>query len=478
MANGNLIWSDSGVQQGDPLSPLLFSLAIHDIASSMKSNFNVWYLDDATIAGDPRSVCDDIKRCSCMLADIGLFLNPSKSELVNLGLDEAVFLRETQCINYILENVSFIKMEDVILLGSPLTSTAIRPQLQHKLSIFKAMTEKISLLDRHPAFFLLKNCFSMPKLMYLLRSSPTFQHPDLLADFDDCLKSCATDICNVSFDDIGWIQATLPIRLGGIGLRRASDLALPAYLASISASQSFISEITQPDNIPHALDSCFDVWSSTNPSLPENPNLQRQWDDIKSSSRSVALRPLLDQHRLVCLSSATQPNSGAWMNCLPSTVICTFLDNESFRIAISQRLGLPVCAPHKCRCGAIVDRYGLHPLSCRFSAGRLPRHSALNDIIKRALSSAGFNAVLEPVGLDRGDGKRPDGMTMFPFSRGKCLIWDCTCVDSFPPSALALTATKPGSASRSAEVRKNLKYEGLCDRYIFQAIAIETSCVF
>ena len=94
------------------------------------------------------------------------------------------------------------------------------------------------------------------------------------------------------------------------------------------------------------------------------------------------------------------------------------------------------------------------------------------------MSSAGFNAVLEPVGLDRGDGKRPDGMTVFPFSMGKCLIWDCTCVDSFPPSALALTATEPGSASRSAEVRKNLKYEGLCDRYIFQAIAIETSCVF
>ena len=49
----------------------------------------------------------------------------------------------------------------------------------------------------------------------------------------------------------------------------------------------------------------------------------------------------------------------------------------------------------------------------------------------------------------------------------------------FPNSMFTpLTATEPGSASRSAEVRKNLKYEGLCDRYIFQAIAIETSCVF
>ena len=153
-----------------------------------------------------------------------------------------------------------------------------------------------------------------------------FLHPDLL---DDYLKSCATDICN-AFDDIGWTQATIPIRLGGIGLCRASDLALPAYLASISASQSLISEITQHENIPHALDSCFDVWSSTNPSLPENPNLQRQWDDIKLSSRSISLRPLLDQHRLACLSSAAQFNSGAWMNCLPSTAIGTLLDNESF----------------------------------------------------------------------------------------------------------------------------------------------------
>ena len=211
MANGNLIWSNSGVQQGDPLGPLLFSLAIHEIASSMKSNFNIWYLDDAMIAGDPRSLCDDIKKCSCMLADIGLILNPSKSELVNQGLDESAFLHETQCIKSILVNVNFVKKEDVILLGSPLTSTAIRPQFQHKLSIFKAMTEKLSLLDRHPAYFLLKNCFLIPKLMYLLHSSPTFQHPDLLADFDDCLKSCATDICNVSFDDIGWIQATSPL---------------------------------------------------------------------------------------------------------------------------------------------------------------------------------------------------------------------------------------------------------------------------
>ena len=43
MTNENLIWSDSGVQQGDYLGPLHFSLAI---ASSMKSNLTtgIWMM--------------------------------------------------------------------------------------------------------------------------------------------------------------------------------------------------------------------------------------------------------------------------------------------------------------------------------------------------------------------------------------------------------------------------------------------------
>ena len=36
---------------------------------------------------------------------------------------------------------------------------------------------------------------------------------------------------------------------------------------------------------------------------------------------------------------------------------------------------------------------------------------------------------------------------------------------------------EPTSAARTTEVHKSHKYEGLCDRYIFQAIAIESSGV-
>ena len=45
-------------------------------------------------------------------------------------------------------------------------------------------------------------------------------------------------------------------------------------------------------------------------------------------------------------------------------------------------------------------------------------------------------------------------------------------------SALALTVIKPGSAAHSDEVCKSHGYEWLCDQYIFQEIAIESSGVF
>ena len=101
---------------------------------------------------------------------------------------------------------------------------------------------------------------------------------------------------------------------------------------------------------------------------------------------------------------------------LPALSLGTHLDAETVRIAVSLRLGADICEPHRCRCGRTVDRLGHHGLSCRYSAGRLPRHANLNDVVKRGLTAAGVASILEPLGLDRGDGRLPDGLTVFPFS--------------------------------------------------------------
>ena len=106
------------------------------------------------------------------------------------------------------------------------------------------------------------------------------------------------------------------------------------------------------------------------------------------------------------------------------------LDDALLRIAVGLRLGAVVCTEHICICGQKVDKYGHHGLSCKKSRGRFARHCSLNEAIQRSLGSAHVTSVLEPVGLDRGDGRRPDGLTIFPWKFGKALVWDVTVVDT------------------------------------------------
>ena len=74
-----------------------------------------------------------------------------------------------------------------------------------------------------------------------------------------------------------------------------------------------------------------------------------------------------------------------WLNALPVSSLGTLLDSESFRLAIALRVGANVCIPHSCCCGGRMDGRDLYGLSWKYSAGRFPRHSAMNDVVKRAL---------------------------------------------------------------------------------------------
>ena len=147
----------------------------------------------------------------------------------------------------------------------------------------------------------------------------------------------------------------------------------------------------------------------------EKQNSQKEWDDAVSKSEFTDLLNSAHQVDQARLLAAASPHSGSWLTAIPLAQLGLHLDNDSVHIAIALCLGTPICQPHRCRCGKLVDAYGRHGLSCLKSAGRIPRHAAINDIIKRALATAGIPATLEPAGLDRGNGKRPDGITIFPW---------------------------------------------------------------
>ncbi|RVE47192.1 hypothetical protein evm_008160 [Chilo suppressalis] len=108
------------------------------------------------------------------------------------------------------------------------------------------------------------------------------------------------------------------------------------------------------------------------------------------------------------------------------------------------------------------------------SAGRVSRHACINDIIRRALMAINVPAVLEPSGIFRDDGKRPDGMTLIPWKQGRPLVWDATCADTLAPCHTESTSLAAGAAAASAECSKRRKYSALNENYIFVPFGVET----
>ena len=94
------------------------------------------------------------------------------------------------------------------------------------------------------------------------------------------------------------------------------------------------------------------------------------------------------------------------------------------------------------------------------------------------MSAAHLPSRLEPTGLVRSDGKRPDGVTLVPWKSGRLLVWDSTCPDTFAPSHLPSATREAGAVAAHAERCKQEKYSALDQCYTFTPVAIETAGPF
>ena len=94
-------------------------------------------------------------------------------------------------------------------------------------------------------------------------------------------------------------------------------------------------------------------------------------------------------------------------------------------------------------------------------------------MIWRAVKSAQIPTTKEPIGLSRSDGKKPDGVTLIPWKRGKPLAWDVTVPDTYAASHIGETAESSGAAANKAATNKTAKYNTLATTHHFIPIAIE-----
>ena len=170
-------------------------------------------------------------------------------------------------------------------------------------------------------------------------------------------------------------------------------------------------------------------------------HLQRAWDvPVVSASYDQILSTVPSASDKARLLAVACKEAGAWLYALPIPSAGLKLEDNMVRVGVGLHLGTPLCVPHSCSgCNATVDESGHHGLSCHFSKDRHFQHSSVNDVIKRTLSTLGVPCHLEPSGISRLDGKRPDGLTLAPWKNGKALLWDFTCLDTLAPSYLTMS---------------------------------------
>ena len=371
---------------------------------------------------------------------------------------------------------------ELILLGAPILEESKDAVLLSKLEDLKLMVSRLKDIDAHDSLVLLRHCFAIPKLTYFIRCTPYFNSKEILQQYDEQLRLGLQSILNVELNEDAWLQSSLPIDKGGLGIRLATDLALPAFLSSCHGAKGGAEALLPQRMLGTSwplLEEAGNLWKecvNNNALQPSNPSLQAAWDtpltEVKHQNLLNAETRPIEKARLLAVSSQ---NSSDWLKALPIPSLGLKLDNSSLRIACGLRLGSALCQPHTCKCGKEVDSTGRHGLCCKKAEGRHSRHSQVNDLIKRALASAQIPSIREPPGLSRDDGKRPDGLTLLPWSEGRSLIWDYPCSDTLAPSHISATSEEAGKSAEQAERKKITHYEQLASSgYIVMPVATET----
>ena len=133
----HLIYSEEGPQQGDPMGPLMFSLAIHPILETMKSSLVIGYLDDLTAGGEQQAVVSDYLTLQRMACEMGLKLNVAKCEVIT---------SDPLSLNRSFGGFNVLSPCEGTLLGAPLLDgSAMNQALESRCSnLCRALTGSLS----------------------------------------------------------------------------------------------------------------------------------------------------------------------------------------------------------------------------------------------------------------------------------------------------------------------------------------------
>jgi len=235
------IWSTSGVQQGDPLGPLLFALVLQPVLRKIKDLNEVVlaaYLDDLSIVGRPEHLRHalDVMAVECL--DRGLHVSETKTVVWGRpGSSPVADERDTRLRRH-LEGVTVVDGPGVELLGGCVSCdpTFVNGVIAKRLDkCFASMDLVLALKDPQLALLLFRACEGMQKLRYSWRTCKPWLIDECIGRARDRNFAALQELIvgdGPRFTEFIYELATLPVSQGGLGVFCPRDVAAYAYAGS------------------------------------------------------------------------------------------------------------------------------------------------------------------------------------------------------------------------------------------------------
>ena len=156
--------------------------------------------------------------------------------------------------------VQVTELEDLVVLGAPIGNAALESTVEEKTQVCQGFSQKLQRIDAHYALFLIKNCLHMPRLLYVLRTSPCFKLCEKLQRIANYLRASLESICNVSLSESRHKQVFLPVKLGSMGIPPAFLIAPSAFLASALGCEPFSQNLSLNIGSDRDVESALTAW--------------------------------------------------------------------------------------------------------------------------------------------------------------------------------------------------------------------------
>ena len=411
-------------------------------------------------------------------------------------------------------------LNGIKILGTPLGS----PEFVKKHGRAR-MDEERSLLDHLPQLqdlqsaWLLLSMSAVPRANHLLRVVPPSQSAEYATAHDDAVWQTLVSLLaleGVSESDRHRARAiaSLPARLGGIGLRsalrtrsaafwagwadalpvlksRVPDLARAALTQLERGHQSGWATCREAATASASLQQAsFDglptwqeLWEGAVAPQPAEDDEETPWERgwqfhacraLENSFRQDRLFPLLDAPARALVRSQAGPGAGHWLRALP-TEPAFVLPAHLCLVALRRRLRVPIgVAARYCEqraCGRRLDALGDHRAACAIS-GRLKKRATPLErcwarVFREARATVTENRMLRDTnlpGIRANDGRRLEVVAVgTPLWHGVPLGCDATLVSPLHAdgSCWGRADVEDGVAIRRGELAKEDTYPEL-----------------